>query len=453
MATVTLNIRGSIFMTQKECLQNLPGSRLSELSPTSEEYNLDKDWYFFDRNPDIFNSILDLYRTGSHLHLPKYLCGAMVQDELKFWKIPLHRIADCCFSVIFKYEDKQEVIQTLKRSFEDIGHVYTDERIASNRWNRIKNKIWTFTSRTHSSFGAVVYSWAYLLMVVLTCLSFILSTHPLFREPYETYTTENQTAMMDRDKLIPVRYQNPKIVMYSETKEHKVLSYFEDFAISYFTIDLVCRIISCPKKIRFICDFHNIVDIWVVVSMLITLIYEKIIFFSPDLGNREIWLYYLCKAAVILRLLRLLRFSKHFKGLQVLFISIKSSSIELGLMGISFGIAVTLFAGLMYYAEFYEPTAFQNIPLTLWWSIITMTTVGYGDFYPTTLPGYIVGSMCAVSGLLLLGMPIAIIATNFTQYYTESKLYFKYEQLTKSSPVKRAIYKLCCRNRVKSEKE
>ncbi|KAK3584515.1 hypothetical protein CHS0354_006051 [Potamilus streckersoni] len=247
-------------------------------------------------------------------------------------------------------------------------------------------------------------------MVVLTCISFILSTHPLFREQYdaEPYTIENKTTMMDRDELMMIRYKNPKIALVYGTKKHKVLSYFEDVAMFYFTVDFVCQMISCPKRIRFICDFHNVVDIMVVSSMLIVMIYEKILFISAVIGDEDIRLYDLCKAAVILRLLRLLRFSKHFKGL-------------------------------------------QNIPLALWWSIITKTTVGYGDFYPTTLPGYIVGVICAVSGLLL-AMPIAIITTNFTQYYTESKLYLQHEQLTKGSSDKRHLYKLCCRNRVHSAK-
>jgi hypothetical protein len=53
----------------------------------------------------------------------------------------------------------------------------------------------------------------------------------------------------------------------------------------------------------------------------------------------------------------------------------------------------------------------------MWWAVVTMTTVGYGDMYPMGTLGRFVGSMCAMCGLLVLAMPIAVIAGNFNDLY------------------------------------
>ena len=59
----------------------------------------------------------------------------------------------------------------------------------------------------------------------------------------------------------------------------------------------------------------------------------------------------------------------------------------------------------------------MDIPLaTYWWAVVTLTTVGYGDFYPTTTAGKIVGTLCVFGGVLFLAPPITIIGANFGKY-------------------------------------
>ena len=68
-----------------------------------------------------------------------------------------------------------------------------------------------------------------------------------------------------------------------------------------------------------------------------------------------------------------------------------------------------------------EDTGFTSIPNGMWWAVQTLTSLGYGDFWPTTILGKLVGSMCAVCGVLVMALPIPIVVDNFADYYSEQK--------------------------------
>ena len=91
-------------------------------------------------------------------------------------------------------------------------------------------------------------------------------------------------------------------------------------------------------------------------------------------------------------------------------------------------ISVLIFACLIYYAEMVEEDPkndFKNIPLGFWWAVVTMTTLGYGDMIPRTGLGYLVGGLCALSGVLVIALPVPVIVNNFALYYSHAQAKMK----------------------------
>lgn len=124
----------------------------------------------------------------------------------------------------------------------------------------------------------------------------------------------------------------------------------------------------------------------------------------------------------IIRMFRIFHLVKHYQALQILVYALKASVQELLMLGIFLLIGMLVFATMIYYAERKDSVnpsdQFTTIPIGIWWAIITMTTLGYGDIYPTTPIGYVVGTACAVSGVLLVALTFPVISNNFTLFYT-----------------------------------
>ena len=122
----------------------------------------------------------------------------------------------------------------------------------------------------------------------------------------------------------------------------------------------------------------------------------------------------------LVRVFRIFKLSRHSKGLQILGRTIRASMRELGLLMFFLGICIVLFSSAVYFAELDSPYShFRSIPDAFWWAVVTMTTVGYGDMRPVTPLGKLVGSLCALTGVLTIALPVPVVVSNFNYFYNK----------------------------------
>ena len=221
---------------------------------------------------------------------------------------------------------------------------------------------------------------------------------------------------------------------------HSILEYLDYVCTAFFTIELIVRIIFAPDKVKFFRSIMNIIDILALLPLYVQIILDMTEKYSCLKNHRAV-----IETVFILRIIRIFRvfhLVKHYNALKILVHAIKASFQELLMLSIFLVIAMLVFATLIYYAEnrasaedLAGPDAdFSTIPLGFWWAIITMTTVGYGDIFPITPLGCVIGALCAVWGVLLIALTIPVISNNFSLFYLHGRTR---EQLNKNVARKR----------------
>lgn len=181
---------------------------------------------------------------------------------------------------------------------------------------------------------------------------------------------------------------------------------------AWFTLELIFRFTFSPSRLKLIKEAMTWVDI-------ISLLPYYIGLFPGQKDNLQLLQ---LRAIRLVRVFRIFRFFTFTSGLQIIVQSLKASLRELLLLLIILIIPVILFSSFLYEFEKDDVDGkFRNIPESFWWAIITMTTVGYGDLVPTTPVGKVIGSICAICGVLIVALPVSVIGNNFSTYYEHAQ--------------------------------
>jgi voltage-gated potassium channel len=191
----------------------------------------------------------------------------------------------------------------------------------------------------------------------------------------------------------------------------RFFDWFEIFSVIVFTVEYVGRLWSCvsdPRyknrvggRLKFARQALSIIDLIAVLPFYLP-------FLGVDLRFVRIFR--------IVRILRLAKVGRYYSSLTLIRDTAKSRKEELVL---SFAILLTLLliaaTGIYYCENEAQPETFSSIPGSLWWAVVTLTTVGYGDAYPVTVVGKFFASLVAIVGIGMFALPTGILGAGFVE--------------------------------------
>ncbi|MDI4663299.1 cyclic nucleotide-gated ion channel/potassium channel family protein [Xanthobacter autotrophicus] len=140
-------------------------------------------------------------------------------------------------------------------------------------------------------------------------------------------------------------------------------------------------------------------------------------------------------ALLVLRLVRFLKLARYSSGFNALYLAVRRERYALLSCFIILCAGVLIAATAMYLTERdVQPDKFGSIPEAMWWAITTLTTVGYGDVVPVTTSGRVIGALTMVSGLVMLALPIAIIASSFSEVIAKHNFVVTFSMISRLPP-------------------
>ncbi|XP_066498294.1 potassium voltage-gated channel subfamily A member 1 [Hoplias malabaricus] len=376
---LAINVSGMRYETQLRTLSQFPDSLLGDPHRRLRYYDPLHNELFLDRNRICFDAILYFYQSGGRLRRPANIPLDVFMEELRF------------------YELGEDIMARFK---EDEGFPKEEPRQLPE--NELQKKLWMLFEHPESSGGARIIAIISVMVIVVSILIFCLETLPEFRterEPKEQQSSNTNST--GTQHTAPSPFQDPFFLV-------------ETMCICWFSFELLMRFSCSPSKMHFFKDVMNVIDFFAIIPYFVTVGTEL----AKSKGGGTSTSLAIIRVIRLVRVFRIFKLSRHSKGLQILGQTLKASLRELALLIFFLFIGVIIFSSAVYFAEVDNPdTAFTSIPEAFWWAVVSMTTVGYGDMYPETVGGKLVGSMCAIAGVLTISLPVPVIVSNFSYFY------------------------------------
>ncbi|XP_017320229.1 potassium voltage-gated channel subfamily G member 3 isoform X2 [Ictalurus punctatus] len=408
-----LNVGGTRYAFPMDVLKDFPLRRVSRLHSCASErevlevcddYDRERNEFFFDRHAEAFGFLM-LYVKHGKLRLVPRMCELSFYNEMIYWGLESSHLELCCQRRLDdRMSDTCTHFTEEERHVEDRDDQKEQEQLRRRGTGRVKDAKWLESMRRTfeepaSSVAAQILASVSVLFVIVSMVLLCASTLPDWK------TAESNMV-----------------------EEHRII---EAVCIGWFTAECIVRFLVSRDKCEFVRRPLNIIDL-----LAITPYYISVTMTVLTGENSQ-----LQRAGVTLRVLRMMRIfwviklARHFLGLQTLGLTLRRCYREMVMLLVFICVAMAIFGALAQLLEHgldlkSSNEEYASIPAACWWVIISMTTVGYGDMYPITVPGRVLGGICVVSGIVLLALPITFIYHSFVQCYHELK--FRSARCTRS---------------------
>jgi hypothetical protein len=205
-----------------------------------------------------------------------------------------------------------------------------------------------------------------------------------------------------------------------EYEGHYALWVTEVFCIAVFTLEYVVKLTTAPRRLQFVRQPMNIIDLAAIVPF-----YFELITVAVSGGNGGSVPTGLLRLFRLFRVFRVLKLGTRMKKLEVVAAAVGDSLDMFVMLVFLLLLALVMFSTLIYFCErnvwvgddavdALAGDPFASIPRSFWWCMVTLMTVGYGDAVPLTIEGKIVASITMITSVLIMALPISVIGANFT---------------------------------------
>lgn len=175
-----------------------------------------------------------------------------------------------------------------------------------------------------------------------------------------------------------------------------------------FTLEYLLRIYTSPKPVKYITSFFGIIDLLAILPTFLGLIFDQYTFLLT------------IRALRLLRMFRVFKLGRYVKEAAILARALQQSIHKIIVF---FGAILTLvlILGSMLYLTEGEENGFTSIPQSIYWAIVTITTVGYGDIAPVTVLGKVLASIAMLTGYSIIAVPTGIISVEIGRAVNSGK--------------------------------
>ncbi len=170
-----------------------------------------------------------------------------------------------------------------------------------------------------------------------------------------------------------------------------------------FTIEYVLRIVCVRKPMSYILSFYGLVDLLSIVPTYLGLFITNASFLRAIRTIR------------LLRVFRIFKIARYIKEANVLVDALKASRPRILVFLFGVLVMVTILGTIMYIIEDYDGTKFTSIPRSIYWAVVTLTTVGYGDISPQTEIGQFFSSIIMIMGYAIIAVPTGIVSVELAR--------------------------------------